>query len=259
MEQPYTFVDSRFLNLPTVNQYFRNHSGPWSSLGGCEALAFVKTKYADQNDDWPDIQFHFVSGTPVSDGGTQIRYTHGVRDDVWRKYYQVLASTDTWQPIPVLLRPKSVGTIRLASADPFAKPVIDPKYFSDDDDIKVLVEGIKIAVALGQTRALQELGSTFYDKTFPGCEQHALWTDDYWECYIRQYSSTIYHPVGTCKMGPAGDPTAVVDAQLRVHGIKRLRVVDASIMPFIVSGNTNAPTIMIAEKAADMLKMAWPQ
>lgn len=82
-------------------------------------------------------------------------------------------------------------------------------------------------------------------------------SDDFYRCIARHYSQTIYHPVGTCKMGPAADATAVVDPRLRVHGVRGLRVVDASIMPYIVTGNTNAPTIMIAEKAADMVKEEW--
>ena len=259
IDTPYSYVDTRLINLPAMYNYYFHHGGPWTTLGGCEALAFVKTKYTNQTDDWPDIQYHFVAGTPVSDGGTQIRFTSGIRNEIWNEYYKQLEWTDTWQAIPVLLRPKSVGNIRLASTDPYAKPLIDPKYFSDIHDMKVLIEGIKIAVALSETAAFQSIGTKFYDKTFPGCENFTLWTDSYWECFIRHYSATLYHPVGTCKMGNASDPTAVVDAKLRVYGIKQLRVVDGSIMPKIPSGNTNAPIIMVAEKAADMIKEAWGQ
>jgi glucose dehydrogenase (acceptor) len=145
----------------------------------------------------------------------------------------------------MLLRPLSRGTIRLASTDPYTKPLIDPKYFSNEQDLKVIIEGAKIALALGKTTPFQNIGSRFYNKTFPGCEGFALWTDDYWGCFIRHYSSTIYHYSGTCKMGPATDSAAVVDPQLKVYGIKGLRVVDASIMPYVVSGNTNAPTVRI--------------
>ena len=257
IEEPYSYVDTRLINFPAMYNYFYRHSGPWTTLGGCEALAFVKTKYANQSNDWPDIQFHFVAGTPVSDGGTQVRFTSGIRDKIWDKYYKELEWTDTWQVIPVLLRPKSVGTLRLASTDPYAQPLIDPKYFSDIQDVKILIEGVKIAIALGETNAFQKIGSKFFDRGFPGCENFTLWTDSYWECFIRHYSGTLYHPVGTCKMGPSDDPTAVVDSQLRVYGIKQLRVVDGSIMPKITSGNTNAPIVMIAEKAADMIKDVW--
>ena len=257
IDKPYSLIEARYYNVPSFLNYLMRRSGPLTSLGGVEGLAWVKTKYANQSDDWPDIEFHFVAGTPVSDGGFSVRYNSGVKDDTWNTYYKPILNTDTWQVIPMLLRPESVGTIRLASTDPFAKPLIDPRYFSNVQDLNVLIEGTKIGLALSKTKAFQDVGTKFYSKPFPGCEGYTLWTDDYRGCFIRQFSQTIYHPVGTCTMGPSSDPTAVVDPRLRVYGIKGLRVVDASIMPKQVSGNTNAPVIMIAEKASDMIKEDW--
>ena len=207
----------------------------------------MKAKYADPQDDWPDIEFHFIAATPVSDDGYKIRYTDGLTDQVWDSYYAPLVpkvlKKDTWQVIPVLVHPLSRGTIRLASADLYDKPLIDPQYFSNIQDLNVLIEGTKIGLALGKTEAFQKMGSQFHNATFPGCESYELWTDAYWGCFIRHFSATIYHPAGTCKMGPSSDSSAVVDPQLRVYGISGLRVVDASIMPYVTSGNTNAPTV----------------
>jgi choline dehydrogenase-like flavoprotein len=118
----------------------------------------VKTKYADPNIDWPDIEFHFVAGTPASDGCAFIRYNEGIKDHIWRDYYRPLVGKNTWQVIPMLLRPLSRGTIRLASTDPYAKPIIDPKYFSNIQDLNVLIEGTKIGLALG---IMNELFSIF--------------------------------------------------------------------------------------------------
>uniref|UniRef100_A0A0P6FW01 Glucose dehydrogenase (FAD, quinone) n=1 Tax=Daphnia magna TaxID=35525 RepID=A0A0P6FW01_9CRUS len=257
VNKPFGSTEARYYTLPALLNYTMNSAGPLASLGGCEGLAWVNTKYADPSGDFPDIEFHFVSGTPASDSGRSIRFNNGVRDDIWEKYYKPVMDKDMWQVIPMLLRPESTGTIRLASSDPYTAPLIDPKYFSKIQDLNVLIEGTKIGLALGKTEAFQKLGSKFYDAIFPGCEQFTPWTDDYWGCFIRHYSQTIYHPAGTCKMGPSTDPTAVVDPQLKVYGIQGLRVVDCSIMPNVVSGNTNAPTIMIGEKASDMIKADW--
>ena len=258
IDKPYSLVEPRFINLPTIYNYMLNRSSALSVLGGVEGLGWFKTKYADPNDDWPDIQFHFVAGSPISDGGEKIRYNAGVTDKVWNDYYQPIAFKDSWQVTPMLLRPRSAGTVRLRSTDPYDKPVIDPNYLSDDQDLKVLVEGIKIAMALSKTTAMQKLGTKFYSKPFPGCEKYAVATDDYWGCFTKQFTSTFYHTVGTCKMGPDNDPTAVVDPQLRLRGVKGLRIVDTSVIPKITSGNTNAPVIMVAEKASDIIKSSWP-
>ena len=133
----------------------------------------------------------------------------------------------------------------ICSPDPFAAPAMIPNYLSDEHDCEVAIGGIKVARRICEAPSLRDCVT---DEHVPGRE---FQTDDELLDAARRYSQTIYHPTSTCKMG--NDPAAVVDHELRVHGIESLRVVDASIMPEIVSGNTNAPTIMIAEKAADMI------
>ena len=257
VDQPVSFLSKRVFNVPSLIKYGMNRETPLSTLGGVEGVGFVKTKYADTDDDWPDIQFHFVGASPVSDGGTKVRYAHGVIESTWNQYYQPIVNKDTFQIIPTLLRPKSTGYIRLRSIDPYSSPIIDPRYFQDPRDVKVLVEGTKIAMNLSRSQGFKTYGTQFYSKPFPGCEEFNVDSDDYFECFARHYTMTFYHPVGTCKMGPRSDAAAVVDPQLRVYDIEGLRVIDASVMPTIVSGNTNAPTIMIAEKAADFIKSFW--
>ncbi|WP_375421135.1 choline dehydrogenase [uncultured Sphingomonas sp.] len=145
------------------------------------------------------------------------------------------------------LRPESRGRIGLASADPFADPLIHANYLATREDRRVLRESVKIARDVVSQAALAPYRDV---ELAPG---DAVRSDDEIDAWIRRTAETIYHPVGTCRMGPEGDAMAVVDADLRVRGIDGLRVVDASVMPTLVSSNTNAPTIMIAERAADLI------
>jgi choline dehydrogenase len=148
------------------------------------------------------------------------------------------------------LRPESRGELKLKSADPAQPPAMHPNYLATETDRRTIVDGLKLGRRLLGTREMRHFITGEY---IPG-EQ--VRTDDELLDYAKQYGGTVFHPTSTCRMG--GDPMAVVDAELRVHGLAGLRVVDASIMPAVVSGNTNAATIMIAEKAADMVRQAAP-
>nr|KAF7431584.1 hypothetical protein H0235_004508 [Vespula pensylvanica] len=147
--------------------------------------------------------------------------------------------------------------VRGNSRNPLIHPDIIPNYFSHKEDMDVLIDGIQIALSVSNTSALQRFGSKPYSVKLPGCQKFSFATNEYWECAIRKFTFTMYRPVGTCKMRPRNDSTAVVDPKLRVYGVKGLRVTDASIMPTIVNGNTNAPVIMIGEKASDIIKEDW--
>ena len=177
----------------------------------------------------PDLQLHFVIGKLV-DHGRKTQFGHGFSCHV------------------CVLRPKSRGSVGLNSADPMAPPRIDPAFLSHPDDLQRLVRGFKLMRRILTQPALAQYGA----KELP--MSAGAQSDAQIEQYLRDNGDTIYHPVGSCRMGPgAMDP---VDHELRVKGVQGLRVVDASIMPLVNSGNTNAPTIMIAEKAADMIKAA---
>ena len=256
LNKPISLVMKRFENLPSILKYALHGSGPLTVLGGVEALAWVPTAASNCSKDWPDIEFHFVAGSPASDGGRQIRRAHRISNAVWQMYRPLLWK-DTWSIVPMLLRPKSRGKIVLKSKNPYETPHLHAGYFTHPEDLHWLVEGVKIALAVGQTKALQHFGSRFWDYPMPGCEHTTLWSDDYWGCICRQYTWSGNHQSGSAKMGPAYDPTTVVSPRLRVHGVDGLRVIDASVMPNIVSGNINAPTIMIAEKGSDLIKEDW--
>lgn len=191
-----------------------------------EAGGFIKSDPAEAA---PDLQLHFVIGKLV-DHGRKTVLGHGYSAHV------------------CLLQPRSRGSVSLATRDPMALPLVDPRFLADADDMQRMVRGFQRLREILSQPALARFGA----RELPASA--GAQTPAQIEQFIRQHADTIYHPVGTCRMGPG--PLDVVDAQLRVHGLEGLRVVDASIMPRIVSGNTNAPTVMIAEKAVDMLRAA---
>lgn len=255
VDKPISIVQDRFQAFPMTMEYVMRGRGPMTTLGGVEGLAFVNTYLANRS--WPDIQFHMAPASINSDAGVRVRKVLGITDELYNTVYKPISNKDVWTLMPLLLRPRSRGWVRLQSKNPFDAPLINANYFDDPFDIKTLVEGAKIAIKISESPAFKQFGSRLHRIPFPNCRNIPFASDKYWECHIRTISMTIYHPVGTCKMGPNWDPQAVVDPRLRVYGIGGLRVIDASIMPTIPSGNTNAPAIMVGEKGADLVKEDW--
>lgn len=257
VDKPVAIVQDRFNPTAVTFQYVLRERGPMTTLGGVEGLAFVHTPYSNRSLDWPDIQFHMAPASINSDNGARVKKVLGLKESVYQEVYHPIANKDSWTIMPLLLRPRSRGSVKLRSANPFHYPLINANYFDDPLDAKTLVEGAKIALRIAEAQVFKQFGSRLWRKPLPNCKQHKFLSDAYLECHVRTISMTIYHPCGTAKMGPAWDPEAVVDPRLRVYGVRGLRVIDASIMPTISSGNTNAPVIMIAEKGADLIKEDW--
>lgn len=169
------------------------------------------------------------------------------------------AKSDLIYIVPVIIKPKSRGRILLRNNNYKTQPDIFPNYFSDinGEDLDTMIEAIDFLMAMNNTKAFKENNLILERIDYPACSKYNLTSLDYWECGLSHVAGTFWHPTGTCKMGPDEDPASVVDPSLRVKGVSGLRVIDASIMPTIVSGHTNAPTMMIAEKASDLIKLAY--
>ncbi len=205
-------------------QYHLFKTGPVTS-NIVEAGAFW---YADRSRAEPDLQFHFLVGAGVEAGVPAISSGSGCTLNSYT------------------LRPKSRGTVRLRSGNPADTPLVDPNFIAEPDDLKTSAEGVRISRDIMHQRALAKY---IRKEHFPG---DSVRTQADLEAYTRQYGRTSYHPVGTCKMGT--DTLAVVDPQLRVRGLDGLRVCDSSVMPSLIGSNTNAVSIMIGEKAADLIR-----
>ncbi|XP_060806625.1 glucose dehydrogenase [FAD, quinone]-like [Amyelois transitella] len=257
IDYPVSLVMNRLVNINAALRYAVTEDGPLTSSIGLEVVAFINTKYANKTDDWPDMEFMMTSCSTPSDGGTQVKKAHSLTDEFYNEVFAEINNQDVFGIFPMMLRPKSRGFIKLKSKNPFDYPLMYHNYLTHPDDVGVLREGVKAAVAVGETQAMKRFGARFHSKPLPNCKHLPLFTDEYWDCFIRQYTMTIYHVSCTAKMGPSSDPMAVVDPQLRVYGIEGLRVIDASIMPTITNGNINAPVIMIGEKGADLIKETW--
>lgn len=179
-----------------IRRYAVLGEGPLTSSIGLETVAFITTKYGNQSDDWPDIEFMLTSTSTNSDGGTAARKAHCLRDDFYDELLADLNNKDAFGVFPMLLRPKSRGRILLRSNSPHQYPLLYHNYFSHPEDIRVLREGVKAAVAVGETTAMKRFGARFHARPVPGCKNIEQFTDEYWECVIRQYTMTIYHMSG---------------------------------------------------------------
>lgn len=232
--------------------------GPFTT-SGANAQGFYASSLAKSagESNWPDTHLTLFGASICSFCDTQLARAFNFRDDVIKTYYEHAKGKESFMQLVSNGRPQSRGKIMLRSSNPKIPPAIDPSYLDNEHDIRVMVEGIKTAINLVEnSTAFQKIGTHFTEERFPGCQEEEFRSDAYWECYVRQYTVSLHHLGGTCAMAQ-NENDGVVDNQLRVFGTKRLRVIDASIMPQIPVGNTNWPTIMIAEKGSEMILQLW--
>lgn len=205
--------------------------------------------------DYPDFEIVMGAGALSGDESGTLRRMLGIPDEFYQHMYADIVGMHAFGMVPILMRPRSRGRLMLRSRNPFRWPSLQPNYFAVRSDLEQMREAVKRTVALAEsTRSFQRLAARLHERPMLGCEMWPARSDEYYECCIRRYTSSLQHQVGTCRMGPRSDHDAVVDERLRVHGVGGLRVVDASIMPTLPAAHTNAVVYMIGEKAADMIK-----
>lgn len=255
IDKPYSLRTEKLINNEFLKSYLNYHTGPLAIPGGCEALVFYDSSQPSNPDGWPDLELLFEGGSIVSD--PTLYKNFGITDEIYNRVFRPIETRDTFMIFPMLMRPKSRGRIMLNSPDYRVKPRIFANYFAVKEDMDIILRGVRLALNITSSPAMKSIGTRLHDIPIPSCAHNKFGSDSYFDCMARHFTFTIYHQSGTCKMGPPKDKSAVVDPHLRVYGVKRLRVIDASVIPVIPSAHTNAPVFMIAEKGADLIKEDW--
>lgn len=242
-----------------IIRFYSRVATPLSVPFGVEGVAFSRSPDSELPEGQPDVELLFV---PANSAGEQFRKNHRFTQEFYQQVYGSLISSqnDMISIIVIVLNPKSIGNVGIRDENPFSAPLIHPKSFSDPSgrDLKAMIHGIRVAQKIIESEPFKKYSPSLYKLNITECEAHEFNSDDYWRCCIKYLATSIYHPVGTCRMGAkTGDDTAVVGPDLKVIGINKLRVADSSVMRKVPSGHTTASTIMIAEKAADMIKFDY--
>ncbi|XP_043270256.1 glucose dehydrogenase [FAD, quinone]-like isoform X2 [Venturia canescens] len=232
----------------SMTEYLANRTGPLASTGLTQVTAFLQSSYATAG--VPDIQVFFDGfGSKCTIGGHSNECPGGTIGNCPARR-EIVAR-------PTTVMAKSRGVLKLRSKNPLDSPLIYPNYFEEREDMNILIEGIKKVADLTKTPTMKKWDLRLEGIPIPACSTYRFGTDAYWECLIRQQTGPENHQSGSCKMGPEGDESAVVDPELRVHGLRNVRVADASVFPIVPNANPVAAIVMVAEKASDMIIKTW--
>lgn len=237
-------------------EYLKNGKGPLTSVN-VEGLGFIRTPISKDKPDYPDVELIFVPQA-YNVGYEKLKYLN-LKPEVYESVWKPIEGKRAFTIAVVQTQPKSRGSVSLKSKDPLNHPIVSPNQLSDPEehDIDTILAGIHKALAYGKTEAFQKLGAHLNTHQVHGCDQYEIETEAYWRCAVRFLSISLGHPSGTTRMGPDTDPNAVVDHKLRVKGVHKLRVADASVIPVSITGHINTPVVLIGEKAADIIKEEW--
>ncbi|XP_037935897.1 glucose dehydrogenase [FAD, quinone] [Teleopsis dalmanni] len=243
--------------LDNIYNYLIHSNGYLSSHGLISLTGFINT---DPNDfsPYPDIETHNLLTRRENHESLQLTLDSLVfKDDIANYLQQVVNTSHLLMIFTSLSHPKSIGQIKLSSANFQDDPKLYANYLTHEDDIQTLIRAMHHHMDMESTKSFVSNNAHILHIPIEECDKYEFKTDDYWRCYIKYFSTTLYHQTGTVKMGADEDPSACVSTRLRLRGVDNLRVVDASIMPREPSANTNAPTIMIGERGADFIKQDW--
>lgn len=236
--------------------YFYNRAGENARVGTLNAEGFINT--LDPSAKYPDVQMIFYKFPKDQIYLDSVLANFGLKDEYISQLMQENSQHEIVMAYNILLNPKSRGTYKLRDKNPDSKPIINPNYLSQADDVDTLIRGANKITDLIYSSAMAPNEAEVVQMYIEECDGIEWGTDDYWICYFKYFTQNLWHPAGTCKMGPVGDPSAVVDPNLKVQGFTNIRVADASIMPTVPSGNTQCPTYAIGQKASDIIIKAWP-
>lgn len=232
-------------------EYLRNSSGPYGSIGLEGFCGFVKINTTSEKPTYPSIAYYYSKSSINSD------FSHDFKPEIALTLNEVSHSHIILTSWVTILRPKSSGYMELKSDDYRDDPIFHARYFEKKEDVEMLINGMKFQLNMFETPSFKGLGAEFLQLNLHSCDKYPFKSDEYLECYMKHIGDTANHQCCTVKMGTVHDSTSVVDSRLRVKGIKNLRVIDASIMPSVVSSNTNGPTMMIGEKGSAMIIEDW--
>lgn len=254
VDQPISYI----LNPQEIAAYVGDRSGLLDSPGTLETVGYsfynvtTKTNNHDPNGD-PNVEIIFASTSFAN--FQNVASVVGIPEDLISKLYDKIRKTHSYMPIPIIIKPKSRGWVELRDTDYRSDPLLYPNFFAEQEDLDAAVNGIELSVNISNQPALQAVGSKIFGGIAPpACEDLEFGSRKFYECLVREFTFAIYHPCGTCKMGPDSDTEAVVDARFRVKGVKGLRVIDSSIIPVIPRAHLNFPSMMIGLRGADFIK-----
>lgn len=251
-----TFKDQ----LATTYEYLVYRKGRLAVIGDTSLIGLVNVNASDVNSPYPNVQILQISFLKNESRSLNVFLEAAVMKDDQKDFLlQESKQNNIILYFVLVLHPKSRGTISLTSRSYKDPPKINANYFAEKQDAETQVQALEYMAKFVNTSAFRNKQAEIIHIPLEECDEYEFQKEEYWRCYIKYMTTTCYHPVGTAKMGSPEDSSAVVDSRLRVKGVQNLRVVDASIMPTIPSVNTNGPTIMIAEKAADMVTEDWNQ